>query len=106
MASALSALLKGRYTAHRASPRRSGWFAGLVRRFHCQAKGDIGRLRKAVEANRLNGLDPRQTSRLPIDGICAFPPALGVGYRAAMSARPFVLSRPDAHRAARSAVAD
>ena len=68
MASALSAILKGRYPTHRASHRRSRWSAGLVREFDCEAKGDAGRFRKAVEANRHNWLERGSTSRLPVDG--------------------------------------
>src|ERR1700694_3253897 len=103
MASALSAILEGRHPAHRASPRRSRWSAGLVREFDCQAKGDAGRFRKAVEANRHDRLEPGSTSRLPVDGLRACPRALGAGDQSAVAAGPFVLSRPDAYGAAGSA---
>src|ERR1700676_3481125 len=103
MASALSAVLQGRYTAHRTSHRRFYWSTRLVREFDCEAKDDAGRFRKAVEANRHDWLECGSTSRLPGDGLRACPRSLGVGYQSAVAAGPFVLSRPDAYGFAGSA---
>src|SRR5208337_826624 len=95
MAGTLSAVFQGRYTTHWASHRRSGWPTGLVPEFDCEAKGGSGRFRKAVEANRSNRLERGSASRLPVDGLCACPGALGVGDESAVAARSLVLSRPD-----------
>src|ERR1700687_6205985 len=102
MASALSAVLEGRYTTDRTSPRRSCWSTGLVPALDCEAKDDAGRFRKAVEANRHHWVERGSTSRLPVDGLCACSRSLGARYQSTVEARPLILSRPDAYSVARS----